>query len=230
MIGLKNPLYFCVFLLTACVLFVSCGVGNSVEPPAGNKENNLLTPEKINLEKISRLESKLSVAGQDQKNLKKEINDKTVTIKKLQDTIVTLEEKISVLEKKNSSDSDLPPSVLYKKARNLFIEDSYTTAASLFAQFEKKYPEHDLADNAAYWLGECYYSMAEHEKAVIVFKRLTTQYPKSEKVPDALLKTGYSYLSLDDANRAHHYLKQVLKKYPFSPAAEKAQEKLNGFK
>jgi len=240
MTGLKNPLYACVFLLAACFFFVSCGVGTSVDPPAGNRENSPLTPEKIdpetlnpeklNPEKISRLESELSAAGQVQKNLNKDIKDKTATIKKLQDTIVTLEEKISVLEKKTITDRALPPSVLYKKARNLFIEDTYTRAASLFAQFEKKYPEHDLADNAVYWLGECHYSMAEHEKAVIIFNRLTTQYPKSEKVPDALLKTGYSYLLLDDANRAHHYLKQVLKKYPFSPAAEKAQEKLKGFK
>jgi len=221
MTGLKNPLYACVFLLTACFFFVSCGVGTSVEPPTESKENHSL-----NLEKIAHLESELSTARQDQENLKKDLTHKTSRIKKLEQTILALQEKISVLEKKTRTDRALTPSILYKKARHLFIEETYPDAASLFVQFETKYPGHDLADNAVYWLGECHYSMAGHEKAIIIFKRLVTQYPKSEKVPDALLKTGYSYMLLNDANRAHHYLKQVLKKYPFSTAAEKAQEKL----
>ena len=154
MIGLKNPLYSCVFLAAACVFFVSCGLGDSVEPPTGSKKNNPL-----NLEKISKLESELRIVKQDQTNLKQDIKHKTSRIKKLQGTIVTLEEKISVLEKKRA-DIVLPPSVLYRKARNLFIEETYPTAASLFNQLEKNYPEHHLADNAVYWLGECHYSMA----------------------------------------------------------------------
>jgi len=48
-------------------------------------------------------------------------------------------------------------------------------------------------------------------------------------VPDALLKTAYAYLSLDDADRAHHYLKKVVKQYPFTPAGEKAEQKLKAF-
>ncbi len=71
--------------------------------------------------------------------------------------------------------------------------------------------------------------MNRYKKAIIIFKDLVAKYPKSGKVPGALLKTGYAYLSLDDSNRAHHYLKQVLRKYPFSPAAEKAEEKLKSF-
>ncbi|MCP4718853.1 MAG: tetratricopeptide repeat protein, partial [Desulfobacteraceae bacterium] len=93
----------------------------------------------------------------------------------------------------------------------------------------EQHPKHNLADNAMYWLGECHYSSGQYAKAVAVFKDLVKAYPKAEKVPDAILKTGYSYLSLDDINRAHHYLKLVLTKYPFSPAAEKAQEKLKEF-
>ena len=71
--------------------------------------------------------------------------------------------------------------------------------------------------------------MIKYQKAITIFKDLVTKYPKSGKVPGALLKTGYAYLSLDNPNRAHHYLKTVLIKYPFSPAAEKAEEKLKSF-
>ena len=51
-----------------------------------------------------------------------------------------------------------------------------------------QHPDHSLADNAMYWLGECHYSSGQYAKAVTVFKKLVKAYPKAEKVPDALLK------------------------------------------
>ena len=82
---------------------------------------------------------------------------------------------------------------------------------------------------ALYWLGECSYSLEEFPKAIQTFKELVDRYPKRGKVPDALLKTAYAYLSLDDSDRAHHYLKLVVKRYPFTPAGEKAEQKLKAF-
>jgi len=203
------------------LFFVSCSSTNYKKSPESNLENN------SNSIKISSLESKLSDAKNEQADMKLKIENKDTTIEKLQDKITLLEKKIAYLEK--SKTQYLNPSHLYKKARNLLIEENYITAADLFTDFIKKFPENTLAGNAAYWLGECYYSMNRYKKAITIFKDLVTKYPKSEKVPGALLKTGYAYLSLNDSNRAHHYLKQVLRQYPFSPAAEKAEEKLKSF-
>jgi len=162
--------------------------------------------------------------------------DTLPTVSALEDKILLLEKKISTLELQLASRKPViyqisytEPSQLYKKARNLLLKGDTTNAAQLFETFVAQHPGHSLADNAMYWLGECHYSSGRYTKAVIVFKNLVKSYPKAEKVPDALLKTGYSYLSMDDINRAHHYLKLVLTRYPFSPAAEKAQEKLKEF-
>lgn len=164
------------------------------------------------------------------------VKEKNSRIQELQARIKQLEKKVTALEKAQLSAKKInfkfdysSPAQLYKKARNLLLEEDYINAGMLFKKFISAHPKHSLADNAAYWLAECHYSMAEYEKAIQIFKDIETRYPKSEKVPDAILKTGYSYLSLDDTNRANHFLKKVLKKYPFSPAAEKAQEKLNQF-
>ena len=121
------------------------------------------------------------------------------------------------------------PIDLYKKARQIFIKESYRNAATLFTEFVKNYPNDTLVDNAAYWLGECYYSTGDYNKAILIFKDLVRKYPKSEKTPDATLKTGYSYYSLYELNRAHHYLKLVITKYPFSPAAQSARSKIGDF-
>ncbi len=226
----KNRLFKSFFLVVLLVSFVSCSSFN-FKKSAGNLEKN-----NTEQKKISGLESELTTIKQDQAHLELQMKNKDTDISKLQDTVSKLEKKISVLEKNKTALKPVQkqkkftkPSVLYKKARNLLVEENYTDAAALFKQFIKDYPQNSLADNAVYWLGECHYSSGDYKKAILVFQDLETKYPKSEKIPDAILKLGFSYLSLDDSNRAHHYLKKVLKKYPFSPAAEKAQEKLRSF-
>ena len=168
--------------------------------------------------------------------LKQELVIKTRNISALEAQVSSLEKKVSGLEEQLSTQKPViyqiaytEPSQLYKKARSLLLEGDLVNAAQLFETFIAQHPNHSLSDNAMYWLGECHYSSGQYKKAIQVFKELVKAYPKAEKVPDALLKTGYAYISLDDVNRAHHYLKSVITKYPFSPAAEKAQEKLKEF-
>ncbi len=174
--------------------------------------------------------------------IQEQMDQKDQAIHALEEKINQLEEKMAVIEKKQSAavqkpeqkpeqsknpSPDLTPPQLYQKARNLMLANDFVAAGQLFRSFVQQYPAHSLADNSLYWLGECHYSLKAYPEAVSVFKELVAAYPTAQKVPDALLKTGYCYLSMDDINRAHHYLKLVLKKYPFSPAADKAQEKLS---
>ncbi|MCP4671425.1 MAG: tol-pal system protein YbgF [Desulfobacula sp.] len=210
-----------ILLLIATLFFFSCGSLNPEIGKEDNQENGFYQME------IASLKSKLVDVKDDLTAIKLQNQNKDVFIEKLQAQIKVMEKQITYLTKNQIK--DIKPPVLYKKARNLLIEENYLIAGELFTNFIKKFPEHDLAGNAAYWLGECYYSLSEYKKAITVFIDLVSQYPKSGKVPGAILKTGYAYLSLNDSNRAHHYLKKVLRTYPFSPAAEKAQEKLKNF-
>ena len=229
--GLKNHLYKTVSLLILSLFFVSCSSFDYFKGSTGNNEEK--PPDQI---KITDLESELTHIKKDQADLNLQMKDKDAAIQKLQGNILKLEKKVTALEKNKAvvkpvqkKKKAATPEVLYKKARNLLIEDNFKDAADLFTEVIKTYPQNALADNAVYWLGECHYSMGDYKKAILVFQSLTLKYPKSEKVPDAILKLGYSYLSLDDSNRAHHYLKKVITNYPFSPAADKAQLKLKGF-
>lgn len=222
---LRSWLPFCLVIMF-CFLFYSCGSTSffSNNPqPSESSENH----------KIEELETNLADLQQDQSDLEVRLKQKQDLIQSLKTKITTLETKVAALERAKKTVNPTrykTPELLYKKARNLLLEDDLVNAASLFNAFIKKYPENSLADNAVYWLAECHYSLGEYKKAISIFKKIELTYPKSEKVPDAILKIGYSYLSLDDTNRAHHHLKKVLTRYPFSQAAEKAQEKLGDFK
>jgi tol-pal system protein YbgF len=118
------------------------------------------------------------------------------------------------------------PNPLYQKAMEVFRGGDYESAAVLFEDFVKKFPQDDLADNALYWAGECRYTKKKFSEAIQHFKRVVEEYPAGSKVPDALLKIGFAHISLGDMASAETYLKRVIAQYPFSSAGTKAEERL----
>lgn len=107
-----------------------------------------------------------------------------------------------------------------------FKRGDYTGAQRGFAEFLRRHPDSKLAANAQYWLGECYYGLADYREAIEAFDRVKRLYPGSAKVPAALLKKGYAYAAQNDRGRAASTLKQVVEAYPRSLEAVKAKEKL----
>ncbi len=102
----------------------------------------------------------------------------------------------------------------------------YVKASREFRTFVQQYPDHALAPNAWYWLGESYYATTNYPVALESFQHLLSQFPQSEKAPDALLKVGYSQLELKQDAKARATLASVVSKYPGSKAASLAQERL----
>ncbi len=114
----------------------------------------------------------------------------------------------------------------YEKAYEAYTKHHFKEAIALFRKFLQRYPKHDLADNAQYWIGETYYDMEDYPNAILAFKEVVTLYVGRSKAPDALLKIGYSYVALDDPVNARNYFKRVITNYPFSEAEAKARAKL----
>lgn len=219
----------CLFIMG----LVSCSSFNLFKDQPPVEEDTETTHQ---VQRIESLEEQVDSLEKTKVVHAEQIAQKDQTISALKEKIQALESKNQALEKKQievkkplGKIKHTDPENLYKKARNLLIEEQYRQAADGFSAFINNYPDNSLADNAVYWLGECFYSEGNFQQAILVFQDLVKKYPKSEKVPDALLKTGYSYLAINDNNRAHHFLKQVIKRYPFSPASEKAQVKLGEF-
>ncbi|MCK5684720.1 tetratricopeptide repeat protein, partial [bacterium] len=180
-----------VFLI---LFFFSCGSLNS-EKSLENKISN----SNDNTE-ISALRSEVADLKDSQAGIKYAIKKRDILIQRLQEQIKMLEN--SILSVPNKQIKNMAPDDLYQKARNYLLEEKFLAAVNLFKEFIKKFSDNDLADNAAYWLGECYSSLGKYQKAITVFKNLAEKYPKSEKIPGAILKTGYAYLALNDSNRA----------------------------
>jgi tol-pal system protein YbgF len=128
--------------------------------------------------------------------------------------------------KKAIISAKLSPERQYEKAYGAYAKHHFKEAIALFRKFLQRYPKHDLADNARYWIGETYYDMEDYPNAILAFKEVVTLYAERSKAPDALLKIGYSYVALDDPVNARNYFKRVISNYPFSEAEAKARAKL----
>jgi tol-pal system protein YbgF len=128
-----------------------------------------------------------------------------------------------------------PPAVvsekaLYDEAMASLKKKQYDKAIRGFRKFIKKYPRHDLADNAQYWIGEAYYAQRKYEESIIEFEEVIQQYPKGDKVPAALLKEGLAFHRLKDDSPARQILNKLIENYPNSEEAGIAKRSLQEIK
>lgn len=114
----------------------------------------------------------------------------------------------------------------YETALRALEKKDYRVAITRFRDFLKKYPKSKLANNAQYWIGECYYALRDFDQAIVEFDAVRSKYPQGEKVPAALLKQGYAFAELGEKVNARLILQELVEKYPQSREAAKAKVRL----
>jgi len=119
---------------------------------------------------------------------------------------------------------------LYKDAYEAFQKGDLDGARKKFEAFLKQYPNHELSDNAQFWIGETYYLKKDFEKAILEYEKAIAKYPEGDKIPAALLKQGLAFLELGDKANARNLFKRVVERYPQSEQAEIAKKKLETIK
>lgn len=110
----------------------------------------------------------------------------------------------------NTASSD-SAAALYENAFALLKGANYDAAEKEFAAFLDAHPQHVLAGNAKYWLGETYYVRGHFEKAARNFAEGFQAYPNGSKAADNLLKLGLSLANLDKVSDACVALAQLSK-------------------
>jgi len=131
----------------------------------------------------------------------------------------------------DTSDSGTPaiqadPQELYQRAYDDYLRGNYDLAVEEFDEYLSSFPNTDLADNATYWIGECYYRQGKYRQAIDQFDKVLRRYPRSDKVPGALLKKGYAYLELGEQSQAIVQLQYVIREHPSSDEANIARDRL----
>lgn len=120
----------------------------------------------------------------------------------------------------------MDPHTLYNNAFTHYKEGLYGKAILEFEEFVSRFPEHNLADNAQYWIGEVYYSQKDYNRALHEFQKVLDLYPLGNKVPDAMLKIAFSFKELREYRKALDQFQKVIERFPDSDAAIKAREQM----
>ena len=111
---------------------------------------------------------------------------------------------------------------IYDSGLRLYNSDKPREAIAEFARVLATAPTSDLADNAEYWTGECYYKLEEFAGALDAFKRVF-EHQGSNKYEDAQLKIGMTHREMGNRDEAISALRELLQKYPNSQYVEIAR-------
>ena len=123
-----------------------------------------------------------------------------------------------------------PDQKLYELNLSLYREEKFDEAISGFKNFLSKYPKSDLADNAQFWIGECYMALGQFEQAILAYQNVMKKYGKGNKVPGSMLRQAIAFYEIKDKTSAKLLLNKLIKQYPKSKEADIAKKKLETIK
>lgn len=119
-----------------------------------------------------------------------------------------------------------PATRLYGQGREAFRNLNFYDAAKAFREFLAKYPAHEEAGEARYWLGETLYVEGRFQEAIAAFAEVIADEANPRREV-ARLKTGYAWFELGDFERAETILTEIRDQNPNSDLARLAQLRLD---
>ena len=122
------------------------------------------------------------------------------------------------------------PASAYEQSAQDLTQGRYALALQGFRDFVARFPTHDLADNAQYGVGECFFAQAKFDSAATEYQAVDKQWPQGDKVPAALYKLALCQDKLDKASDSRKTLESLVKRFPLSGEAQLARERLGSGK
>jgi len=120
----------------------------------------------------------------------------------------------------------MSPQRLFSTALSDFTAGQWTLCIDGFNTYLKSFARTDNADDAQWYIGECYYSDGKFTEAIDAYNRVITTYPKGDRVPDAYYKMGLALNSQKQPDRAREAFEALTKLYPDSELAGLARQRL----
>lgn len=114
----------------------------------------------------------------------------------------------------------------YRDALGLIRQGQCSQAVPKLRDFIRKNAKSEVADNAQYWIGSCYYSQRDYNRAIIELNEVLLKYPKGDKVPPALLMLADAFADSGDKIDARLILQKLIADHGKSEEAEKGRQKL----
>lgn len=245
---MRNPLLLALTGMLLC-LVLGCASSSSVSKNTKAIEQQqkylkeLMDIADRNATKVKELGEEVSQGEQRLADLENRIatsqTDESATLQEVRENVNFLSDQVTRLDKsvqtkrpqvRPKGASVFKPggfdvNTSYQTALSDYQAKRYETAISGFKEILTVSPGSSLADNAQYWIGECYDAMGNHEQALSAFNKIF-DYPESNKRADAHVKIGLIYLKMGKTDAAREELQAVVANYPDTNAAKIAGSQL----
>lgn len=120
-------------------------------------------------------------------------------------------------------DSDDPAKALYERALEAFQSRNYAQARTMWDEFARTFPQHELVSNALFWQGESFFQMGDYSQAVLAYQDVISKHPQSNKYAAAMLKQGVCFFRLGKDRAGVLVLEDLIKRFPSLPEATRAK-------
>jgi tol-pal system protein YbgF len=116
----------------------------------------------------------------------------------------------------------------YRAAYAAWRNDDTEACIDQFRLFLQTNASSPFADDAAFWMADCYFKQGDYKTAILRFDDVVSRYPTGNKAADALYRQGEALLRLGPGytKAAGKAFQRVLREYPESDRAVEARRQL----
>ena len=130
-------------------------------------------------------------------------------------------------QKRKLATKPAPPNLSYKERYDSALTNyrikKFDSAIRKFKSLLAEDKSNSLADNAQYWIGECYYHLNFYSKAASAFEKVLA-FDNSNKKDSAILMKGKALKHLGLKKDAIEQFKTLIAQYPRSAYTKRARE------
>ncbi|MBN2412278.1 tetratricopeptide repeat protein [candidate division KSB1 bacterium] len=166
---------------------------------------------------VEQLENVFDEKSQMAEDLRRQVEEKNGRISTLESQLASNASQRNVRISQSLTDvrGDSPFTNGYRNARAQFESFKYSDAIASFQNLLQSNPNHSLADNCQYWIGECYFGMKQYQQAILEFQKVF-MYQRIDKHDDAQLMIALCYMKSGQNDRAKSEFEKFLNTYPDS--------------
>ena len=124
----------------------------------------------------------------------------------------------------------MTPQRLYNTALADFTAGQWALCIEGFNTYLRSFSRTDLADDAQWYVGECYQQDGKFQEAIDAYNRVISGYPKGDRVPDAYYKRGMALGAMGQTDRARESFETLMKNYPDHEMSRMAKQQLDRLK
>jgi tol-pal system protein YbgF len=115
---------------------------------------------------------------------------------------------------------------MYNAALAALRRGSHSTARAGFEELLRNFPQHELASEAQFHIGESFQEARDPVRALEAYGRVLELYPNAPKAPTALYRSGQIEVERGNRDRARTLFNHVVTAYPRSVEAPLAREQI----